>query len=157
MDNSKCPLCGSKMVRNGRTAAGRQRWLCKSCRATATHRIDDDARLLETFLNWLFSSRTQAEGPWSARTFMRKCAKFREVWPMPQPTGEVHRVVFANGIHIARNVVVPIASTEEHVIGWYLARSESSRAWSALMSPVPPPDVVAADGGTGFEEARKGA
>ena len=51
MDNSKCPLCGSKMVRNGRTAAGRQRWLCKSCRATATHRIDDDARLLETFLN----------------------------------------------------------------------------------------------------------
>lgn len=88
---------------------------------------------------------------------MRKCAKFREVWPMPQPTGEVHRVVFANGIHIARNVVVPIASTEEHVIGWYLARSESSRAWSALMSPVPPPDVVAADGGTGFEEARKGA
>lgn len=155
MNNVKCPVCGGKMVRNGKTAAGTQRWLCKSCRATATHRIDNDAKLLKTFLNWLFSSKTQAEGPWSARTFRRKCAKFWEVWPIPQPTGEVHRVVFVDGIHIAKNVVVLIAGTEEHVIGWYLARSENSRAWSALMSPIPPPDVVVTDGGAGFEKARK--
>ena len=55
----------------------------------------------------------------------------------------------------AKNVVVLIAGTEEHVIGWYLARSENSRAWSALMSPIPPPDVVVTDGGAGFEKARK--
>ena len=110
MNNVKCPVCGGKMVRNGKTAAGTQRWLCKSCRATATHRIDNDAKLLKIFLNWLFSSRTQAEGPWSARTFRRKCAKFWEVWPIPQPTGEVHHVVFVDGIHIAKNVVVLIAS-----------------------------------------------
>ncbi len=144
------------MVRNGKTAAGRQRWLCKSCRATATRRTDNDAKLLKTFLNWLFSSRTQAEGPWSARTFRRKCARFWEMRPIPQPTGEVHRVVFVDGIRIARNAVALIASTEGRVIGWYLARSENSRAWSALMSPIPPPDVVVTDGGTGFEKARKG-
>lgn len=155
MNTVKCPMCGGSMVRNGKTAAGSQRWLCKSCRATTTHRINNDAKLLRTFLDWLFSSRTQEETPQSARTFRRKCAKFWDIWPLPQPTGEVHRVVFVDGIHIARNVHVLIASTEEHVIGWYLARSENSRAWSALMSPIPPPEVVVTDGGRGFEKARK--
>lgn len=155
MNNVKCPVCGGKMVRNGRTAAGTQRWLCGSCRATKTHRIDNDAKLLKTFLDWLFSSRTQAETRWSARTFRRKCAKFWGVWPIPQPTGEIHRVVYVDGLHIAKNVHVLIACTDEHVIGWYLARSESSRSWAALMSPIPPPGVVVTDGGPGFEKARK--
>lgn len=65
--------------------------------------------------------------------------------------------MFVDGIRIARNAVVLIASTDEHVIGWYLAKSENSRAWAALMSPIPPPDVVVTDGGTGFEKARKKA
>ena len=143
------------MVRNGRTAAGTQRWLCKSCRATATHRIDNGAKLLKTFLDWLFSSRMQAETRWGARTLRRKCAKFWEAWPIPQPTGEVHRVAFVDGLHIAKNVHVLIASTDKHVVGWYLARSENSRAWAALTSPIPPPDVVVTDGGSGFEKARK--
>lgn len=155
MNTVKCPVCGGKMVRNGKTAAGSQRWLCKSCRATTTHRIDNDAKLLKTFLDWLFSSKTQAQTRMSARTFRRKCAKFWDIWPLPQPTGEAHRVVFVDGIHIARNVHVLIACTETHVIGWYLARSENSRAWSALMAPIPPPEVVVTDGGTGFEKARK--
>ena len=145
------------MVRNGRTAARTQRWLCKPCRATATHRIDNDAKLLKTFLDRLFSSRTQGETRRSARTFRRKCAKFWKAWPIPQPTGEVHRVVFVDGLRIAGNAHVLIASTDEHVIGRYLAKSENSRAWAALMSPIPPPDVAVTDGGPGFEKARKKA
>lgn len=155
MNTVKCPVCGGKMVRNGKTAAGTQRWLCRSCRATATHKINNDAKLLNMFLDWLFSSKTQEEMPQSGRTFRRKCAKLWRVWPLPQPTGEVHRVVFVDGLHIAKNVHVLIASTETHVIGWYLARSENSRAWGALMSPIPPPGVVVTDGGKGFEKARK--
>lgn len=155
MNTVKCPVCGGKMVRNGKTAAGSQRWLCKSCRATSTHKIDSDAKQLRTFLDWLFSSKTQDEMPQSGRTFRRKCAKFWDVWPLPQPTGEVHKVVFVDGIHVARNVCVLIAGTESHVIGWYLARSENSRAWSALMSPIPPPELVVTDGGPGFEKARR--
>lgn len=91
----------------------------------------------------------------SGRTFRRKCAKFWKIWPIPRPTGEVHRVVFVDGLHIAKNVHVLIASGEEHVLGWYLARSENSRAWSALMSPIPPPEMAVCDGGSGFEKARK--
>lgn len=70
------------------------------------------------------------------------------MWPIAPETGEVHRVVFADGIYLARNVVVFIASTGKHVIGWYMARSKNSRAWSALMAPIPPPEVVVADGGS---------
>lgn len=136
-------MCGGKKVRNGRTAAGTQRWFCKSCKATATHRIDNDAKRLKTFLGWLFSSRTQDEMGCSGRTFRRRCAKFWAVWPIPQPTGEVHRVVFVDGIYIAKGVHILIASTDKHVVGRYLARSENSRAWAALMTPIPPPEVVA--------------
>ena len=93
--------------------------------------------------------------PGGGRTFRRRCAEFWAVWPLPPATGEVHRVVFVDGIRIARDVVVLIASTEEHVIGWCMARSESSRSWAALMAAIPPPDVVVCDGGTGFERARR--
>ena len=155
MNNIKCPVCGGKMVRNGKTAAGSQRWLCKSCRATTTHKLDNTAKQLKTFLKWLLSNERQADMAGGGRTFRRKCSKFWSIWPLAPITGEVHHVVFVDGIYLARNVVVLIACTQEHVIGWYLARSENSRSWAALMGKIPPPDVVVCDGGTGFEKARK--
>lgn len=143
------------MVRNGKTAAGSQRWLCKSCRATTTHKLDNTAKQLKTFLKWLLSNERQADMAGGGRTFRRKCSKFWSIWPLAPITGEVHHVVFVDGIYLARNVVVLIACTQEHVIGWYLARSENSRSWAALMGKIPPPDVVVCDGGTGFEKARQ--
>lgn len=38
------------------------------------------------------------------------------------------------------------------VVSWYMARPEASRAWEALMTPIPAPDEVVCDGGTGFEK-----
>ena len=38
-----------------------------------------------------------------------------------------------------------------------MAQSENSRAWSALMEPIPAPDVVVADGGSGFAKAVRAA
>ena len=155
MGRKKCPVCGGGMTRYGKTKAGSQRWQCRLCRATSTHKIDNTAKLLQLFLSWLLSGKTQDELSVSARTFRRKCARFWQVWPLPPVTGEVHRVVFVDGIHIAKNVVVLIACTDDYVIGWYLARSENARSWSALMSKIPPPEVVVCDGGSGFEKARK--
>ena len=143
------------MVRNGKTAAGSQRWLCKSCRATETHRIDNSAKLLKTFLTWLLSRQRQADMPGGGRTFRRKCSAFWDVWPMPALVDEIFHYVYVDGIYIARNVVVLIAYSGKHVLGWYLAKSENSRAWEALLSRIAPPDVVVTDGGTGFEKARR--
>jgi hypothetical protein len=155
MGKKKCPVCGGAMIRYGKTKAGSQRWQCPACKATSTNRIDNTAKLLQLFLSWLLSGRTQDELSVSARTFRRKCARFWEVWPIPPVTGEVHRVVFVDGIRIAKGVHVLIACTEEHVVGWYLAKSENSRSWGALMRKIPPPEVVVCDGGSGFEKARK--
>lgn len=155
MAKVKCPYCGGGVKKFGKTGAGSQRWRCLECAATFTRKIDNAAKLLASFLSWLMSGKRQRDMRGGGRTFRRKCARFWSVWPLAPRTGEVHRVVFVDGIYLARNVVVLIASTEKHVIGWYMARSENSRAWAALMAPIPPPEVVVADGGPGFEKARR--
>ena len=155
MAKVKCPYCRGGTKRFGKTKAGSQRWRCLDCGATFTRKVDNAAKLLASFLAWLMSGARQKDMPGGGRTFRRKCARFWSVWPIAPKTGEIHRVVFVDGIYLARNVVVLIASTESHVIGWYMARSENSRSWAALMSPIPPPEVVVTDGGSGFEKARR--
>lgn len=151
----RCPSCGAKMKRNGKTSAGAQRWRCGSCGASATLSYDGTAARLGEFLAWLTSKDTQLSMPGQGRTFRRRTAGFWRVWPMPEPTGEVHRVLFVDGTWLARDLVVLIAYDGEHVVSWYMARAETSRAWEALMAPIPAPDVVVCDGGTGFEGARR--
>lgn len=82
MNNIKCPVCGGEMVRNGKTAAGSQRWLCKSCRATSTHKLDNAAKQPEAFLDRLLTNRRQADMAGGGRTFRRKRARFWEAWPL---------------------------------------------------------------------------
>ncbi len=74
---------------------------------------------------------------------------------MPVPDGELHRVLFVDGIWVARERLVGahLLQRRERVVSWYMAGSENSRAWSALMAPIPAPEVVATDGGSGFAKA----
>ena len=153
MKNKICPSCGQAMKRNGKTSAGTQRWRCKFCGASSVHENDVTARDLSLFLNWLLSKDTQISMPGQGRTFRRRTSKFWEIWPLPEIVDEVHRVIYVDGIYIARNVVILIACSDEYVLSWYLARSENSRSWRALLSRIAPPDVVISDGGSGFASA----
>ena len=153
MKTKKCPPCGRPMKRNGKTSAGTQRWRCKSCGASTTHANDTAARELGAFLGWLLGKGSQLDMPGQGRSFRRLAAKFWRIWPMPEPDGEVHRVVYVDGIWIGRDVVVLIACSDEHVLSWYMARAETARAWRALLSRVAPPDMVVTDGGSGFARA----
>lgn len=155
MRNKKCPICNSPMVRNGKTSSGAQRWRCRTCGGSLTHRYDSESKQLEAFVNWLLSKQPQIKMPGQGRTFRRKTSKFWEIWPMPEVVDEVHRVIYVDGIWINREAVVLIACSEEHVLSWYLARSENSNAWRALMSRVAPPELVVTDGGSGFAKAVK--
>lgn len=143
------------MKRHGKTSAGSQRWQCASCKATETHNINNDAKLLKVFLDWLLSGKLQSDMPGGGRTFRRKTSKFWQIWPMPPVIDEVFHVVYVDGIYLGRKAVILIARSDKHVLGWYLARTENSRAWKALMDRIPPPDVVVSDGGSGFEKARR--
>ena len=157
MSAPKCPVCGKTMTKHGKTSAGRQRWRCRGCNATKTYRINSDAKQLEEFLSWLLSKQRMADMPGQGRWFRKRTARFWEVWPLPPLVDEVHRVVYVDGIHLGRKAVVLIACSDEHVLGWYLAREENSRAWEALLSRIAPPLMVVTDGGTGFEKARRRA
>lgn len=150
-----CPSCGSAMKRNGKTSSGAQRWRCRACNSSSVHRIDSSAKDLDLFLRWLFSKQRQRDMPGGGRTFRRKTSKFWKLWPLPYETGEIHRVIYIDGIYLARDLVVLIACSDEHVISWHLARSENSRAWEALLCHIPSPEMVISDGGSGFEKARK--
>lgn len=148
-----CPYCGGRTKRNDGTSSGSQRWRCTACGASTTVRYDDTATRLDEFLGWLLSKDSQAAMPGGGRSFRRRTAEFWEVWPMPVPDGELHRVLYVDGIWVARELVVLICCSGERVVSWYMARSENSRAWSALMAPIPAPDVVVTDGGSGFAKA----
>lgn len=148
-----CPYCGGRTKRNGRTSSGSQRWRCTACGASTTVRYDDTATRLDEFLGWLLSKDSQAAMPGGGRSFRRRTAEFWEVWPMPVPDGELHRVLYVDGIWVARDLVALICCSGERAVSWYMARSENSGAWSAPMSPIPAPEVVVTDGGSGFARA----
>lgn len=153
MSTMKCPTCGGKMKRHGKTSAGKQRWQCMSCKMTTTHKINNDAKQLSDFLKWLFGKKTQDEMSSSGRTFRNKTSKFWKYWALPPLVDEIHRVVYVDGIHLGRKAVVLIACSDEYVLGWYLARQECSRSWKNLLKRIAPPDVVVTDGGQGFQKA----
>ena len=156
MNNPKCPACGGKMKRNGRTSSGSVRWRCTACNASSTHSIDTEARELKRFLGWLLSKERQLDMPGEGRTFRRRAERFWMLWPLPRNVDEIHRVIYVDGIHIAHGAIVLIAASDDHVLGWHLARSENADAWGRLISRIAPPVMVVTDGGSGFAKAVKG-
>ena len=153
MTIKKCSVCGSKTRKNGKTSAGKQRWRCTSCNVSKSHKINSDAKALKEFLDWLLSRRRQADLPGGGRSFRRVNTKFWKMWPLPPLVDEIHRVIYVDGIYLNRNTVVLIACSKDYVLGWYLAQSENSRAWQALLSRIAAPDMVITDGGQGFKGA----
>ena len=68
MNQVNCPVCGKKCVKAGKTKAGSQRWLCRDCKTSLTHKIDNSAKELNVFLEWLFGKGSQAVMSGEGRT-----------------------------------------------------------------------------------------
>ena len=100
MNQINCPICGNKCVKAGKTKAGTQRWLCKKCKTSLTHKIDNDSKELQIFLDWLSGKETQSIMPGEGRTFRRKTARFWDIWPMPPKIEETKDVLFLDGIYL---------------------------------------------------------
>ena len=152
-----CPICKGESVRNGRNKSGSQRWICRTCSITFTPKIDNSAKQLKVFLNWLFGKKTQKEMPGEGRTFRRKTVEFWNVWPMPPLIETKSDVLFVDGIYLGRKACILICCDEKYVLGWYLCRYEHAGAWMALMSRIAEPEIVVSDGGSGFTKALKKA
>ena len=141
------------MKRNGKTSAGKVRWRCTSCGVSKTHKIDSSAKALNEFLDWLMSRQRQSDLPGEGRSFRRRTSKFWKIWPTPQLTGEMHPVIYLDGIYLGRRCVILIAASDKHVLGWYVAKTEHSRAWQSLLERIAPPEMVVIDGGRGIDSA----
>lgn len=155
MNQVNCPVCGKKCVKSGKTKAGSQRWFCKECKTSLTHKIDNDSKELQIFLDWLFGKEAQSTMPGEGRTFRRKTAKFWDIWPMSPKIEESKDILFLDGIYLGRKACVLICCDEKNVLGWYLCRYEHAGAWMALMKRIAEPRMVVSDGGTGFAKALK--
>lgn len=153
MKSKICPTCGGEMKKNGKTKAGAQRWRCKACNSSTTHSNDVSARDLDRFLKWLLSKQRQKDMLGAGRTFRRHAEKFWKIWPIPDFVDEIHRVVYIDGIYLSREAVVLIARSDDHVLSWHLARSETSYAYKRLLCNIAPPEMVVTDGGPGFAKA----
>ena len=155
MKSVNCPICNKICVKNGRHRSGAQRWICKQCGITVTPKIDNSAKQLQIFLDWLFGKDSQNVLPGEGRTFRRNTVRFWDLWPLPPKVEEKSDVLYVDGIYLGRKACVLICCDDEYVLGWYLCRYEHSGAYTALLSRIAEPKVVVSDGGTGFKKAVK--
>ncbi len=152
-----CSICENLLIKNGRSAAGSQRWKCTSCRAGTTFKRPDNSRdaQINQFAAWLLSTRPQTQiTVSSARSFRRNTAWCWQIRPRICITGEVYDEILIDGIHIGPMVCL-IARTPKFVIAWRWTKSESIASWRDLMDQLPAPTVVVCDDGTGMATAIK--
>lgn len=150
-----CSVCGCTCIKYGKNKSGTQRWFCKECKSIITPKIDNSAKHLQIFLNWLFGRNTQSHMVGGGRTFRRNTAQFWNIWPLPPLIESKREVIYVDGIYLARKACVLICCDNEHVLGWYLCRYEHAGAFMALMSRIAEPEIVVSDGGCGFSKALK--
>ncbi|MBF0817825.1 IS256 family transposase, partial [Microbacterium paludicola] len=155
-NTTTCLVCGSRLIKNGRTAAGTQRWRCPECGASAIRRRPDVTRReqLRQFLVWVTGklSQTELQGV-SARSFRRKTAWCWALEPVFPPVETIHHAIIVDGIWIDDWCLLIALSDTGDVLGWQWSGGESTAAWEALFSKIPAPGVIVTDGGTGIRSA----
>lgn len=150
-------VCGTKLVKNGKTAAGSQRWRCLACGASQSrHRPDVTRReQLRRFVSWLVGKQTQAEidGTATGRTFRRETAWCWALEPRLSPATEIHHAILVDGFWVSGWCLLIAFSDTGRVLAWQWSGGESVAAWKALLTQVAAPGVLVSDGGAGIPTA----
>lgn len=157
----KCPTCGEPGLKRNGTRNGKVRWRCTQCGASATRRRQDHGELatFERFLAWISGKQTQRDfdATKTGRTLRRRISWCWNI-PVPPPpvTGEIHDQIFIDGTYLAYGWCLLIARADTGaVLGWQWCHSETSAAYTRLLTRIPPPLVVTTDGGGGGLKAIK--
>ena len=146
------------MKKNGRTAAGSQRWKCGVCRMGTTVRRDDLRRVaqLDEFLAWLLDGRFQSDMDASGgRTFRNHTSWCWDIVPRMRATPSRHRTVMTDGTYMSHGwcLLIAIDGVTGETIAWGWCSHESTAAYLDLFSRIPAPDVSVSDGLRGVEKA----
>jgi hypothetical protein len=143
------------MRKNGRTAAGTQRWKCVECAITYSFTRQDqtDQATFAAFLDYLLGKRGQGEldNTISGRTWRRKNAWCWKVPTPPlEPTGEVYDQLFIDGIYLAYKwVLLTVTNDRGQVVARQWADGENAPAYTALLEGLAPPRLITCDGASG--------
>lgn len=152
------------MRKYGMTAAGTQRWQCRSCDATGVQKRDDHANRLwhRCFTDWLMaptSLTTIADRlHCSVRNVARHVQRHWGKQPTPPHWVAPSSLVVLDGTSlVARERVVLVArGIGDHPnIAWVFTQRETTAAWSELLSAIPAPQFVVCDGQKGLLSAIK--
>lgn len=158
-NSTTCVICEARLVKNGKTAAGTQRWRCPSCGASSVRRRPDVTLREQAmrFVSWLVGKHTQAEvdGTATGRSFRRQTAWCWDLEPRLPPATEIHHAVLVDGIWGAGWCLLIALSDTGRVLAWQWSGGESVAAWKALLGQVAAPGVLVSDGGTGIPTALK--
>lgn len=115
-NTTTCVLCGSKLVNNGTTAAGTQRWKCPSCGASSSRKRADVAHRhqLARFLTWLLGKHSQPEitGTQTGRSFRRQVAWCWRVTPRLPAVTTPPKYVMIDGTYLGSWCL--LVATDEH-------------------------------------------
>lgn len=155
-NSTRCLVCGAGLVKNGRTAAGTQRWRCPECGASSVRRREDVTRRyqLAAFLAWLIGKHSQADADGrTGRSFRHATAWCWDVQPRLGPVTTTHHQVLVDGIWIGSWCLLIAVTEKLEVLAWQWCARESTAAWTALLEKIPAPAVIVCDGGTGLPSA----
>ena len=143
-------------MKNGKTAAGTQRWLCPNCKASSVRKRGDVTRKhqLNTFLTWLLGKQSQAETDGlTGRSFRDQTAWCWNIAPTLPKVEDPPKYVMIDGTYLGSWCLL-IATDEHHTpLAKQWCSTESQAAWEALLKQIPAPLVVICDGGTGVRAA----
>lgn len=155
-NTTHCLICNTALVKNGKTAAGTQRWLCPICKASSVRKRGDVTRKhqLSRFLTWLLGKLSQAETDGlTGRSFRDQTAWCWRVTPRLPPVTIPPIYVMIDGTYIGSWCLLIATDEHQKPLAWQWCSTESQAAWEALLKQVPAPLVVICDGGTGVRAA----
>lgn len=156
-NTTHCLICKTSLVKNGKTAAGTQRWRCPVCGASTTRRRPDvrQKHQLQRFLVWLLGkpSQTDLGGASAARQFRRDTAWCWDITPSIGPVTTTHHTILVDGIYIGSWCLLIAVTESLQVLAWQWCARESTAAWTALLTRIPAPTVAVCDGGAGIKSA----
>lgn len=151
-NTTRCLLCNATLVKNGKTAAGTQRWLCPICKASSVRRRGDVTRThqLNLFLTWLLGKHSQAETDGlTGRSFRAQTAWCWNITPQLPTVTLPPKYVMIDGTYIGDWCLLIATDERNTPLAMQWCSTESQAAWEALLRQVPAPLVVICDGGTG--------
>lgn len=154
-----CDMCGHGLVKNGKTPAGTQRWLCPHCKASATftRARTSDIRHFKYSIDWILTGESADHLAKRLGVSRRTLTRwFKLLWFITVPTAtdpyRVYDQVFIDGTYFHKKCLL-IACTNTNVIAWHWCIRESSYEYLKLLDKIAQPLVVTTDGSGGALKA----